>query len=148
MTLFSEKALISNRCISGLMPNLIKKSWTVSNVTLFIMHNYCTVCNVCIAISYFILGLQLPSRKKSQINQSNRVNHSNVSLDQKQYEIHKISRISSHRKLIGNIFLKPNKIIIGAVAFVYNNCFLNVGKYQKIFSFSLKIWWISCTFWN
>ena len=22
---------ISNRCISGLMPNLIKKSWTVSN---------------------------------------------------------------------------------------------------------------------
>ena len=25
MTLFSEKVLISNRCISGLMPNLIKK---------------------------------------------------------------------------------------------------------------------------
>jgi hypothetical protein len=32
MSLFSEKMLISNRCISGLMPNLIKKSWTVSNV--------------------------------------------------------------------------------------------------------------------
>ena len=30
MTLFSEKMLISNVCISGLMPNLIKKSWTVS----------------------------------------------------------------------------------------------------------------------
>jgi hypothetical protein len=30
MTLFSEKILISNRCISGLMSNLIKKSWTVS----------------------------------------------------------------------------------------------------------------------
>ena len=30
MTLFSEKALISNRCISGLMSNLIKKSWTDS----------------------------------------------------------------------------------------------------------------------
>jgi hypothetical protein len=28
MTLFNEKVLISNRCISGLMPNLIKKSWT------------------------------------------------------------------------------------------------------------------------
>ena len=28
MTLFSEKVLISTRCISGLMPNLIKKSWT------------------------------------------------------------------------------------------------------------------------
>ena len=32
MTLFSEKMLISNRHISGLMPNLIKKSWTVSTV--------------------------------------------------------------------------------------------------------------------
>ena len=32
MTWFSEKLLISTRCISGLMPNLIKKSWTVSNV--------------------------------------------------------------------------------------------------------------------
>ena len=30
MALFNEKVLISNRCISGLMPNLIKKSWTVS----------------------------------------------------------------------------------------------------------------------
>ena len=31
MTLFSEKVVISNRCIRGLMPNLIKKSWTVSS---------------------------------------------------------------------------------------------------------------------
>ena len=30
MTLFSEKVLISNRCINGLLPNLIKKSWTDS----------------------------------------------------------------------------------------------------------------------
>ena len=30
MTLFSEKVLISNRCISDLMSNLIKKSWTDS----------------------------------------------------------------------------------------------------------------------
>ena len=30
MTLFSEIILISNRCIIGLMSNLIKKSWTVS----------------------------------------------------------------------------------------------------------------------
>ena len=29
-SLFSEKILISNKCISGLMPHLIKKSWTVS----------------------------------------------------------------------------------------------------------------------
>ena len=29
-SLFSEKMLISNRYSSGLMPNLIKKSWTVS----------------------------------------------------------------------------------------------------------------------
>ena len=32
MTLFSEKILIFNRCISGSMPNLIKKSWKVSNL--------------------------------------------------------------------------------------------------------------------
>ena len=31
MSLFSEKMLIFNRCVSGLMSNLIKKSWTVSN---------------------------------------------------------------------------------------------------------------------
>ena len=31
MTLFSEKMFISNICIHGLMPNFIKKSWTVSN---------------------------------------------------------------------------------------------------------------------
>ena len=30
MTSFSEKLLISNRCISSLMSNLIKKSWTDS----------------------------------------------------------------------------------------------------------------------
>ena len=30
MTSFSEKMLISNRCLRGLMPNLIKKSVTVS----------------------------------------------------------------------------------------------------------------------
>ena len=31
-SLFSEKMIISNRCISGLMPNLIKKSWTISTL--------------------------------------------------------------------------------------------------------------------
>ena len=31
MKLFREKLLISNRCIMGLLPNLIKKSWTNSN---------------------------------------------------------------------------------------------------------------------
>ena len=31
MTLFSEKMLISPICKRGLMPNLIKKSWMVSN---------------------------------------------------------------------------------------------------------------------
>ena len=36
--LFSEKMLISNRSISGLMSNLIKKSWTVSNVDDPIVH--------------------------------------------------------------------------------------------------------------
>jgi hypothetical protein len=32
MTLFGEKVLISTRCNSGLMPNLIEKSWTDSTV--------------------------------------------------------------------------------------------------------------------
>ena len=32
MILFSEKMLISHKCIRGLMPDLIKKSWTVSTV--------------------------------------------------------------------------------------------------------------------
>ena len=31
-SLFSEKMLISNKCICGLMSNLIKKSWTVSRL--------------------------------------------------------------------------------------------------------------------
>ena len=31
MTLFSDKMFISHRCIHGLMPNLIKKSWKVSS---------------------------------------------------------------------------------------------------------------------
>ena len=35
MTLFRDKMLISHRCIHGLMPNLIKKSWTES-----IMYTY------------------------------------------------------------------------------------------------------------
>ena len=34
MSLFSDEMLISHRCIRGLMPNLIKKSWTVPNVHL------------------------------------------------------------------------------------------------------------------
>jgi hypothetical protein len=36
MSLFSEKILISNRCISGLMPNLIKKSWMVSTAKVWL----------------------------------------------------------------------------------------------------------------
>ena len=32
MTWFSEKMLISTRCIHGVMSNLIKKFWTVSNL--------------------------------------------------------------------------------------------------------------------
>ena len=36
-SLFSEKMLISNRCIIGLMSNLIKKSWTVSNLRALVL---------------------------------------------------------------------------------------------------------------
>ena len=37
MTLFSEKVLISNRCISGSMYNLIEKSWTDSNADVLLI---------------------------------------------------------------------------------------------------------------
>jgi len=37
MTLFSEKVLISNRYISRLMPNLIRKSWTDSRLKIIII---------------------------------------------------------------------------------------------------------------
>ena len=37
MTLFSEKMLIFHRCICGLMPNLIKKSWPVSLQTVCLL---------------------------------------------------------------------------------------------------------------
>ena len=46
MTLFSEKMLISHICIRGLMPNLIKKSWTVSSGKLYYVRP-----NVVLAIS-------------------------------------------------------------------------------------------------
>ena len=36
MTIFSEKVLISTRYISGLVPNLIKKSWTDSSQELLL----------------------------------------------------------------------------------------------------------------
>ena len=45
MTLFSEKVLISNRCISGLMSNLIKKSWTDSTAQLHGHYGMKTVCH-------------------------------------------------------------------------------------------------------
>ena len=35
-SLSSEKMLNSNRCISGLMPNLIKKSWTATIVSVYL----------------------------------------------------------------------------------------------------------------
>ena len=41
ITLFSDKMLISHRCIHGLMSNLIKKSWTVSTPN---VHKVTKVC--------------------------------------------------------------------------------------------------------
>ena len=37
-SLFSDKMAVSNRCISGLMPNLINKSWKVSSTYLALKH--------------------------------------------------------------------------------------------------------------
>ena len=40
MSLFSEKMLIFNRCISGSMSNLIEKSWKVSNLDAVFVKNF------------------------------------------------------------------------------------------------------------
>ena len=40
MTIFSEKVLISIRCICGLMSYLIKKSWTDSNEHAFVLFRF------------------------------------------------------------------------------------------------------------
>ena len=45
MTWFSEKMLISTRCIHGFMSNLIKKSWTDSNPQCRIFQSL--LCNGC-----------------------------------------------------------------------------------------------------
>ena len=50
MTWFSEKMLIFNICRHGLMSNLIKKSWTVSNWRMYPIHyevqcTYITITN-------------------------------------------------------------------------------------------------------
>ena len=50
MTLFREKVPFSNRCISGLMSNVIKKSWTVSSYSHIIEH-----------ITHYISRRQQPS---------------------------------------------------------------------------------------
>jgi hypothetical protein len=60
MTSFSEKMLISNRRLLGLMPNLIKKSVTVSNVHTKLYYNSLqTVKSICgpnhITTEYFPL---------------------------------------------------------------------------------------------
>ena len=52
MTLFSEKVLIFNRCISGLMSNLIKKSWTD-----FIWEPYTNESQMLIFFSVLIMSL-------------------------------------------------------------------------------------------
>ena len=52
-SLFSEKMLISNRCITSSMSNLIKKSWTDS-----IMHSVVKIFHFFLtsSFSFFILG--------------------------------------------------------------------------------------------
>ena len=57
-SLFSEKMLISNRCISGLMSNLMKKSWTVSNLDRMLIHfNKCKLDAICY-IFYLVFALE------------------------------------------------------------------------------------------
>ena len=71
MTLFSDKMLISHRCIRGLVPDLIKKSWTVSNLNGFISNfvevlNFITIYNG--RNTYYKLQILTESVKKSLFN--------------------------------------------------------------------------------
>ena len=59
MSLFSEKNLIFNRCISGLMSNMTKKSWKVSNPhpfqcanNIWSLQHSCSVIRVCERMKY------------------------------------------------------------------------------------------------
>ena len=86
MTLFSEKVLISNRCISGLMSNLIKKSWTDSNVHMHyagqshVHLNWCEItdlipnniwCRITVLkIKYIQIGSLLAGQILDQTNKS------------------------------------------------------------------------------
>ena len=61
-SLFCEKMLISNRCISGLMPKLIKKSWMVSTLESLCCEPSRSIINktreyvqVCSMNNYFVL---------------------------------------------------------------------------------------------
>ena len=54
MTIFSKKMLISHRCIRGLMPNLIKKSWMVSNKYMMTINSslFLAVHHNCIVLGF------------------------------------------------------------------------------------------------
>ena len=72
MTLFSEKTLISNRCISGLTSNLIKKSWTVS-----ILHVQQSQFSQPDVWGNLILLFVLPKKENIQISHRKRIMQNN-----------------------------------------------------------------------
>ena len=69
MTIFSEKLLISSKYISGLMPSLIKKSWTVSYqyfLLPFVSYN----CLTCFDVISLLNFCQRAADLKLQLNYS------------------------------------------------------------------------------
>ena len=56
MSLFSEKMLIFNRCISGSMSNLIEKSWKVS--TMYVRINDQILCTLRVRKNFIVTSLE------------------------------------------------------------------------------------------
>ena len=92
MTLFSEKVLIFNRYISGLMPNLINKSWTVSNKKVFAFgilhrpeksHKYSNARNIYAVLTRYEIEKDFQS-KVLQLNKTIRIGDFQL---QKKFEI-------------------------------------------------------------
>ena len=74
MTLFIEKILIANRCICCLMPNLIKKSWTVSNERPPLTHSG-RFSDEMIQFTMYMISLLMTNGQKRTIKRAKRTGH-------------------------------------------------------------------------
>ena len=83
MTWFSEKMFISNICKCGLIPNLFKKSWTISTINVYILKINIISVTLISNIEKKIPKIRRKSREKMQswffhIANFNPLNYANV----------------------------------------------------------------------